>query len=73
MADRTFTGRVRGNEAPLILQILHHRDDIAIAKKALAMEADDQALFPILVALARLAAKADIASSDPAQGPEEPT
>lgn len=72
MLERSFARKPVGNESPLILQILHHRDDAAIAKKTVVMEADDQALFPILVALARLVAKADVEGPDLTQGPRKP-
>lgn len=45
---------------PLVAQILHHRDDLDIAAKVKSFSADDQVLFPILVAVARLVAKADV-------------
>lgn len=53
-------------QAPLIVQIQQHRDDTAIADKAASMSADHQSLFPILVAIARLAAKADVMETNPA-------
>ena len=42
--------------------INHHRDDVAINLKAVTLAPENRALFPILVAIARLTAKSDVAS-----------
>lgn len=54
--------RVRSEEPPLIAMINHHRDDVAINLKAVTLAPENRALFPILVAIARLTAKSDVAS-----------
>ncbi len=54
--------RVQSEEPPLIAMINDHRDDATINLKTEDLDPDDRALFPILVAIARLAAKADLAS-----------
>lgn len=46
--------------------IANHRDDLAIHHKAESLDLEDRVLFPILVAIARLSAKADL-------GPQELT
>ena len=61
--------RVRSEEPPLIAMINHHRDEVAINLEAEDLDPDDRALFPILVAIARLAAKADMASQEAAAQP----
>lgn len=57
---------------PLIRQILDHRDDTAVASKATELQADDQPLFPIVVAFARLVAKAEAAGTKPTPRVVEP-
>ncbi len=58
---------VRSEEPPLIAMINQHRDEVAIDLEAANLDPDDRVLFPILVAIARLAAKADFASQEAAQ------
>lgn len=50
--------------SPLIAMIANHRDDLAIHHKAESLDLEDRVLFPILVAIARLSAKADLAPEE---------
>ena len=70
--SRSTLDTTAGGEAPLIVQVLHHRDDIAIAKRAASLGAEEQALFPILVAIARMVAQVDSIGVDSAPGAHEP-
>lgn len=72
MSSRSTLHMTGDGEAPLIVQAMHHRDDVAIANRAASLGGDAQALFPILVAIARLVAKVDSISADPAPEAHEP-
>jgi len=64
MTNPRNSTRVGSEVSPLIAMIASHRDDLAIDLKAENLDLDDRALFPILVAIARLSAKADVALQD---------